>query len=199
MATGDIVTLRAVGRYQDQNIVNTFHYEITDQQAGETEILDTLLTAWENTVEPDWLTAHSTAYTLVGLKAFNHTGAAKTPAFRSVGFLGSRSGTPAANFVCRTITMYTASAKHRRRGRFMLSGTITEDIDANDGSLTDAAIAVLDALGAVLDGAIMHDLNTFVPGIPPTAVDPFEPFTDYKGRETPSSVTSRRIRQFSIG
>lgn len=199
MAVDDIVSLRVVGRYQAQNIVNTFHYQIGDQGESEQAVLQSLLLAWISTVQTVWIAAHSTVYELVGIKGFNHTGAAKTPAFTAIGENGGRSGTPCPSLVCRTITLYTASAKHRRRGRAMLSGSITEDFNVADGSVNAGGRGVMDNLGTKLDDTMINGAEAFIPCIPPTAVDPVEAIIDFKSRVTPSSVTTRRIRQFLIG
>lgn len=81
----------------------------------------------------------------------------------------------------------------------MLSGSPVAHFDATDGSLTTGAIALLDAIGAFMDDEIDDNLNYFRAGLPATATENWEDFTDYKSRETPSVVTSRRIRQFLIG
>lgn len=199
MAVNDVISLRVVGRYQSQNIVNTLHYLISDQGSSEQNILAQICTGFNVDIATAWLAAHITAYELVGYKAFNHTGAAKTPAFLAIAQDGTRSGTPAPSSVCRTITLYTASAKHRRRGRVMLSGSIIEDFDADDGSVDAGGLAVLTTLAALLEQAITVTPDTFTPCIPPTAVDPVEAIIDAKARVTPSSITTRRIRQFLIG
>lgn len=199
MAVTDECTLRIIGRYQSQNIVNTMHYRITTQASSELEVLGNLCDLWDSSNKADWLAAHSTAYELIGLKAFGKTGTAKTPGVKSLGDGGTRSGTPAPNFVCRTITLYTADVKHRRRGRLMLSGTITEDLDTNDGSLTSGGLAVMDNLGIKAIAQLTGGGDDFDPGIPAAGVDIWQNFTDYASRETPSSVTSRRVREFYIG
>jgi len=199
MAVGDECTLRIVGRYQDQNIVNTLHYRITGQTSGEPEILDQLTGGWDVNYKSGWLARHEDAYELVGLKAFGKTGASKTPSFRSIGDAGTVAGTPLMAAVCRTITLYTADAKHRRRGRIMLSGTDDAMIDDDDGSVSTTEIAALTAFGVVLLPPLVVNSDEFQLGIPATAVDTWQDITDAKGRETPSLISSRRIRQFLIG
>ena len=75
MAVDDVVVLRAVGRYQSQNVVNTMHYKITAQTSTELAILASLTLAWDTDIRLEWLARHSDEYTLIGLKAFRVTGA----------------------------------------------------------------------------------------------------------------------------
>lgn len=199
MAQTDEVTLRVVGRYQAQNIVNTLVYRIVDQAVSELNVLTELLDQWDTNIKAGWLARHLDTYELVGLKAFNKTGPAKTPAFLSIGTAGSVVGEEIPSPVCRTITLYTASTNHRRRGRVMLSGTAVAQIDTDDGSVTTAEIALLDVLGTLLIAPLGAAGDTFQLGIGSTDILNFEDAVDAKGRETPSIVTSRRIRQFLIG
>jgi hypothetical protein len=199
MAQGDECTLRIIGRYQSQNIVNTMHYRIADQTTDDKDILDQLCTLWETANKTDWLACHNTAYTLVGLKAFGKTGTAKTPGTKAVGDAGTRSGTPVPANVCRTITLYTADVKHRRRGRVMLSGSISEDFEAGDGSLTESILTLLATLGAKLILALEGGGDEFKPGIPAAGADVWRDFNDLRARERPSQVGTRRVREFYIG
>ena len=198
MATGDNIVLRVVGRYQDQNIVNSFHYNIENQVTGDQDILEKACVDWDTNFRSAWTAAHSTDYELIGIKGFRNGGTAKTPGHSTINAGGTRSGTPAPAFVCRTITLYSESAKHRRRGRCMLSGTITEDINSDDGSVKSAAIAVMNTLGALLI-ATFGPSDQYKPILPPAGADPEVDIVDYKSRITPSVVTSRRIKQFLIG
>lgn len=199
MAVGDECTLRIVGRFQDQNIVNTMHYRIATQTSGDLDILESLCDAFDTIIKSSWVGRHISTYELIGLKAFRKTGTSKTPGFKSIGTEGAVVGTEVPSSMCRTITLYTADAKHRRRGRVMLSGSAAAMFDATDGSVTSTEIAALDALGVLLKGQISNSGDEFDPGIPATAVDSWQDFVDSKARETPSVVTSRRIRQFLIG
>lgn len=198
MATGDNFVLRVVGRYMDQNIVNTLHYNLENQVQGDQDILTKACVDWDTNFRSAWLAAHSTAYELIGVKAFRVNGTPKTPGFSTIGVAGTRSGTPEPAFVCRTITLYSTSAKSRRRGRVMLSGTIAEDIDSSDGAVITAALAVMDTLGALLV-ATFGPGDLYAPILPPAGADPEVPIIDFKSRITPSVVTSRRVRQFLIG
>lgn len=199
MAVGDVCTLRIIGRYQSQNIVNTLHYRIDDQGSSEQEILQQLCDGFYASFLVAWQARHIDTYTLVGLKAFGLTGAAKTPGFKSASDAGSIVGEEVPAAVCRTITLYTASAKHRRRGRLMLSGSAVAHFNTNDGGVTSAEVALLDTLGSNLDNGISITPDTFALVIPASGVDPVEVVVDTKGRTTPSIVKSRRIRQFLIG
>ena len=81
----------------------------------------------------------------------------------------------------------------------MLSGTDDAMIDDADGSVTTTEITALTALGVAMIVPLAGAGDEFQLGIPLTATDPWQDITDAKGRETPSLVSSRRIRQFLIG
>lgn len=199
MAVSDECILRIVGRYQSQNIVNTMHYRITDQASGEPSVLDSMCAAWNTALTSAWVARHLDSYELIGLKAFRKTGAAKTPGFRSIGTAGGVVGDELPAFVCRTITLYTASTNSRRRGRVMLSGSDAAMFEDGDGSLTATELTALETLGNLLIANITNAGDEFEPGLPAVAPDTWQAFTDDKPRETPSSIRSRRIRQFLVG
>lgn len=200
MAAGDNLTVRIVGRYQSQNIVNTLHYNLSVQGSSDQDVCEAFAIAWDTHHRSAWLAAHSTAYELIGIKCFRLGGTAKTPGFSTIGEDGTRSGTPAPSSVCRTITLYTGSTNSRKRGRVMLSGSIVEDFSPTDGAVLSAARAVMNSLGdALLAGITANGDDGGDLILPPAGIDPEEPVTDYKSRVTPSSVTTRRIRQFLIG
>ena len=81
----------------------------------------------------------------------------------------------------------------------MLSGTPTTSIEVSDGSLTSGQIGAMDAFGATMIATLMAAGDEWELGIPETPTDGWEDITDARARETPSSVTSRRIREFLIG
>lgn len=199
MAVGDEFTLRVVGRYQEQNIVNTLHYRIINQTASDQEILNALLILWETALEVAWCARHIDTYTLVGTKAFGKTGDAKTPAFRPIGTAGAVVGEEVPASVCRTITLYTASTNHRRRGRIMLSGTAVTQLNVNDGSVTVPEQALLTTFGELINTNLSGGGDEAQIILPSTDLLPLEAITDVKGRPTPSLIRSRRIRQFLIG
>lgn len=199
VAIGDEVTLRVVGRYQSQNIVNNLTYEIIAQTSAENRVLNSLVGAWDAMVKAAWLLRHIDTYTLVGTKAFNKVGDAKTPSFDTIQEAGGVVGIEVPSPVCRTITLYTESDNFRRRGRVMLSGCDTVMFNVSDGAVTVAEQTALDILGAVLLASIQLDEDSFQPILGSTAVLPKEQITDFKSRPTPSLISSRRIRQFLIG
>lgn len=199
MAVTDECTLRIIGRYQDQNIVNTMHYRIETQVAGENDILDVLCDAWEAANKTNWLACHIDSYELIGFKAFGKTGTAKVPGVEIDGTAGSVVGDGLPASVCQTITLYTADTKFRRRGRVMLSGTPQGHLDETDGSVTASAIAILNSLGASLIAPVSLAGNEFQAGIPQVGADNWQNFTGYRSRITPSLVKSRRVREFLIG
>lgn len=199
MAVADISVLRVVGRFQSQNIVNTLHYYHSAQTSTELAVLLNLCTIFEANVGAAWRGRHSNNYDMIGLKAFRHTGTAKIPGFLSIGVSGSVVADDVPSYVCRTITLYTASANHRRRGRIMLSGSVDSMFDSSDGSVTTAEITSLDALGTSILATLSGGGDSFDLCIPPSGALPYEDIIDSRARETPASVTTRRVRQFFVG
>lgn len=199
MAVDDVSLIRIVGRYQNQNIVNTLHWKHTAQASTEVYILETLISQFSTAVEGAWLAAHIDTYELVGYKAFRVSGAAKIPAYENRGNNGTVTGTEVPSNVCRTITLYTASANHRRRGRVMLSGSETTMFSTADGSLTTADVALLQAIGDLLDAGLAGGGDEFSVCLPATDALPVELITKSVGRVTPSAIKSRRVSQYLIG
>jgi hypothetical protein len=199
MAVDDIVGCRVVGRYMDQNIVNTFHYQIINQAAGEDAILQALSDAWETTNKSDWLARHSDDYSLIGVRAFGVTGVNKVPGITHIDDPGDVVEPEALSPICRTITLYTESDNHRRRGRVMLSGSTAGMFDPSDGTVTLVEIAALVPLAILLTTLLTSGGNSFQPGLPPSGELPWEPYTGYKARLTPSVIRSRRVRGLMIG
>lgn len=199
MAIGDIVSLRVVGRYQSQNIVNTFHYRISLQGANEKEVLEQLVDTWDDDVQPAWSSNHIDSYNLVGLKAFNHTGVAKVPAFRVINVAGSVVGDKVPSPVCRTITLYTESPNYRRRGRAMLSGCEAGMFMEADGSVTNAQIIILQTLGDLLYAPLEGAADTFQLCLPSGDAGPLQDIIAALPRVTPSLISSRRVNQFLVG
>jgi hypothetical protein len=201
MAVNDVCTLRVIGRYQSQNIVNTLHYRIAAQDSGDDEILNQLCIAWEADVQSYWDAVHSNQYNLEGLKAFRKTGTAKVPRIRTIDDPGTVDGTELPSYVCRTITLYTESTNFRRRGRVMLSGSVAEMFEGDDGGVTAAQQVALNSLGDALIDTLTVGDDSFQLCIPPTEVPeyPTEDITTAVGRSTPSSVRTRRIRQYLVG
>lgn len=199
MAVDDVSILRVVGRYQKQNIVHTLHYQHSTQGSSEQEVLQQLCDAWDTDFSAAWVARHIDTYELVGVKAFVKTGAAKTPAFTDIATAGSVVGEELPASVCRTITLYTASAKFRRRGRVMLSGTAVSMLDTATGAVTEAEITALGTLANLLKQELSANGDSFSPCIPATAVDPVEVITDSTPRGTPALIRSRRIREMLIG
>ena len=199
MAANDVILLRVVGRYQQQNIVNTLHYQINMQTSTEAAVLGMFLTDWATANETAWLNCHIDTYELIGYKAFRVDGAAKIPAYQNRGVNGNVVGDEVPSNICRTITLYTASANHRRRGRVMLSGSEQGMFNLTDGAVTVAAVGVLQTLGDLLDSQLVGVADVFDPVLPASGVLPIEAVTKAVGRVTPSSVKSRRVSQYLIG
>jgi hypothetical protein len=199
MAVNDICTLRIVGRYQSQNIVNTMHYRISAQDTDNDSILNVLVASWESDWESDWVARHSDQYTLVGLKAFRQTGEAKRPAFRTISEPGTVVGDELPASICRTITLYTDDTDHRRRGRLMLSGTTLSMLNQTDGSVTTTELAALNNLVALCTNVLVNVDDSFTPCLPHTAGKTDYDISSAHPRVTPASVTSRRVKQYLIG
>lgn len=199
MAATDVCILKIVGRYQEQNIVNTLHYQITTQASEDTEVLEHLIQAWYGANETAWLARHSDQYELIGYKAFKKTGSAKTPSYVPRGNSGAVVGDEQPAAICRTITLYTADAKFRRRGRIMLSGSVADMFNDTDGAVTSTEMSLLATLGGYFLGTISDSGDEFRCVIPAAGEDGVQPVIDTKGRATPSIVRSRRVRNFHIG
>jgi len=199
MAISDELTLRIVGRYQSQNIVNTLHYRIVDQTSSDLAICESLVEGWDTAMRTLWCGVHIDTYTLVGLKCFRKTGTAKTPHFKLVTSVGTVAGDEVPSPICRCITLYTADSKSRRRGRIMLSGSEAGMFNTSDGAVSASQISNLETMMATLIQNIDHSSDEFELGIPAANGDSFQAITDSKPRVTPAVVTSRRIRQFLIG
>lgn len=88
MAATDECTLKIIGRFQNQNIVNTMHYIVKTDATGDLTILQNLCEAFDTAIKTAWLACHLDTYTLVGLKAFGKTGTSKTPGVLIVGDAG---------------------------------------------------------------------------------------------------------------
>lgn len=199
MATSDIAVLRIVGRYQDQNIVNTMHYIIDELAGNEVDQWKELVDDWETEFATEWLGRHIDSFEFVGLKAFTVRGGNVPPGFASVRLNGTVVGDPQESFVCRTITLYGDGSNSRRRGRLMLSGGAETMFDDGDGSLTGAEIGFLNALGENLIEPLNVGNNTYKPILYDKLLDTVTGLVSAKGRITPSIIRSRRIKQFLIG
>lgn len=199
MATQDVCILRIVGRYQSQNIVNTLHYQIVSQSSDDQAVLSSLCLAFQADIEAAWLARHIDSYELIGYKAFVQSGTAKTPAYIPRAQAGIVVGTEVPAAVCRTITLYTADPKHRRRGRLMLSGGEFAQFNVDDGAVTSSEMSLLGTLGAYFLVSITNAGDEFRCVIPATAVDDVQGINAAVGRATPSIVRSRRVRNFLIG
>lgn len=199
MAVGDVAVLRIVGRYQMQNIVNTMHYEVTVQSTEDLQLWEDLVQAWFANHSALWIAEHVDAYTWVGLKAFTVRGNTKPPGERAGAGAGTVVETPAPAFVCRTITFYTDNPNPRVRGRLMLSGTSDEMLHDDTGAVVDGQIITMDALGESLLGTIDANGNEFKPVLYNRTLDTTADLIAAKGRVTPSSIRSRRIRRMLIG
>lgn len=199
MAVGDVATLRIVSRYQDQNVVNTLHYQVVTQTSDEKDILNDLCTAWKTVLESGFTAVLNDQLDVVGYKAFNKAGSATVPGYVSSTGSGGVVATGEPAFVNKTITFYTDSANYRRRGRMMLAGVSQGELEATDGSLSPTALTALAAFGASLLVTLSNGGQEWKLVIPATAALPVEEVTDIRARETPSVNRSRRIRQFLVG
>jgi hypothetical protein len=199
MATGDVSVLRLIGRYQEQNIVNTLHYFHAEQVSSEIDVLDSLVTGWEVSHDATWVARHCDSYTLIGIKAFRTTGDPKVPFGTRLDHAGTVVGTEELSSVGRTITFYTNSANHRRHGRLMLSGGTNDMFVDSDGSVDTIEGVAMQALGDELLAELFSGGDEFKLCIPPTDTLPYEIITAARARSTPASIRSRRIKRFYIG
>lgn len=199
MAIDDIAVLRIVGNYQSQNIVNTMHYVVTDQIGGDATLWQQLCDDWISTYETEWLARHIDTYELVGIKAFTVKGSSHPPGETTVGNFGTVIGDPVFAFVCRTITLYGDSGNPRRRGRLMLSGGEDAQFTASRGAVSAGEVIALTTLGTSLLEAVVAGDNTYTPVLYQKLPETVTGLVIAKGRVTPASVRSRRVRKFSIG
>lgn len=202
MAVDDLVILRIIGRLQSQNVVNNLAFQISAQVDTEAEILQALCDDWETAMESTWLGRHSEDYELVGLRAFNLTGDNKVPGLTAIGTNGAIVADALPATVCRTITIYTDSDNHRKRGRVMVSGTTAAHLSTTDGGVVAAEVALMQVLANALATVIGTGGNEFTPVVAgKDAGGAWEALTPiaWKARRTPSNITSRRIRELLIG
>lgn len=200
MANDDVSVLRIVGRYQQQNCVSSLHYQHSNQEDNnELETLQALITAWQTACEAAWLAVHIDTYTLVGYKAFRVTGAAKVPAYTNREQNGTVDDAEVPSNICRTITLFTTSANHRRRGRVMLSGSGQSMFNQADGSVTTAEVAILQTLGDLLETTLVDGNDEWDIVLPATDALPVENVVRCLARVTPSTLKSRRVKQYLIG
>ncbi len=199
MAVGDVSRLSVVGRFQQQNVVNTFHYKHVVQVANEDEVLQELIDAWEVSIKAAWLARHSDAYALIGIKAFRQAGEPKVPAFSRIETYGDVVGEVYSAFVSRVITLYTDSSYHRRRGRVQLSGGDAAHFNQTDGAVTVAEVALMQTLANLLEALLTGDDDNFQLCIPATPQLPLEDIVAARARNTPGIIRSRRIKGYFIG
>lgn len=199
MAVGDVAVLRVVGRYQLQNIVNTFHYSIIQQAGPEVTQWQALADDWLSANGNIWLARHVDTYSLVGIKVFTTKGIPRPPGFAALDAAGTVVGISNDALVCRTITLYTDAGNHRIRGRLQLSGGTTSMFDPDTGEVTQSEIDDLDILGAQLLQLITESTTDFQMVLWNKLLLGVNEIVLAKGRVTPSVVRSRRPRQFKIG
>ncbi|GAI79149.1 unnamed protein product, partial [marine sediment metagenome] len=194
MAVDDIIGIRIVGRYQQQNIVSVMHYKIMEQVSDEHNILETFADMWETEHKAGWLGLHVDTYSLIGLRAFSLTGDNKRPGIVHIDDAGTVALDESPSPLCRVITLYTDSDNYRRRGRIQLSGATVSDFNQLDGAVNTTLQGNLTTFGSALIQDLDEGGDVFKPGLAPTDVLPFEAFTSALGRATPSLIRSRRIR-----
>ena len=199
MAVDDIAVLRLVGRYQDQNIVNTMHYLVTEQTTSDLQLWLDLINGWYTAHNVLWLGEFIDEFIWVGLKAFTARGDTKPPGERTIGNAGTVAENPAPAFVCRTITLYSSSPNPRVRGRIMLSGSSEIMFDDADGAVVAGQLITMQALGDDLIEEVVENDNHYQPCLYNKATDTVSLLVAAKARTTPSVVRSRRIKRMLIG
>jgi hypothetical protein len=199
MTVGDIAVLRAVGRYQDQNIVNTMHYEVKVQAGDDIDLWQQLADDWATANSTLWLGRHIDAYSLVGIKVFTAKGSPHPPGFTQIDTPGSVVGTGSGALLGRTITLYTDDPSSSARGRVQLSGGTEAMFDPDTGQLVPAEIIMLNALGTQLIQVINEQDNEYKMVVFRKLPERIATIILGKGRITPSVIRSRRARVFTIG
>lgn len=199
MAVADTVLVRVVGRFQSQNIVNTFHYEVESQASEQKNLLQNLAILWDTVNGAAWLARMSDAYDLIGTKAFMADGDSVPPGIAPINLSGDVAGDPQESYVCRVVTLYTGNPNHRVRGRVMMSGGAESMFDDTDGSVTDAEVTALGALATLFATDLTGGGDTFTPALYSKAQQRTEPVLKAAARKTPALIRSRRVRQFLIG
>lgn len=199
MPVGDIAVMRIVGRFQDQNIVNTMHYRVVSQVSDDDELWDQLCVEWTVTNGPLWLARMSDQYQLQGTKAFTVKGGSVPPGTSISAVSGDVAGDPQEAFVCRTITIYTDNSNPRRRGRLMMSGGAESMFDDADGSVASLEVGLLTVLGTALMANLISADNTYEVVIFQKTPEVISSPIKARGRLTPSILRSRRVKQFLIG
>lgn len=175
------------------------HYQVEDQVGGDPSLWQELVDQWLSEHATNWLARHIDTYELVGVKAFTAKGDSHPPGESSLGNFGTVIGDPVFAFVCRTITLYGDSGNARRRGRIMLSGGEDTQFTASRGAVSAGEVIALTALGEDLIGTLSGGDNAYVPVLYQKLPETITGLTVAKGRVTPSSIRSRRIRKFLIG
>lgn len=199
MAVGDICVLRVLGEYQNQNIVNTLHYRIVTEGSQPEDRLDALCSAWSSALQSIWIAAHIDTYILAATQANLVKGNAIPPGEFLIAAAGLVSGVPSPAINCRTITLYSDSNNHRRRGRVMLSGSDDGDFDPDTGIVVVGAMTLMQAIGDELLEAITPTGDEWVLVLYEKATDTVSDVIKAKARPTMSVVTSRRGRPFNFG
>ena len=199
MSVNNVASLHIVSRFQDQNVVQTLHYEVMEQGSDEEDILQNLCEQWQLTYEAGLQAIVNDDLTIIGYKAFNKVGDATVPGFKDSGNAGSVVATAMPAFINKTLTLYTESTKYRRRGRFSVCGVSETEIGDADGSVTSVARAALLAFGATLITSLTGGGDSWRLVIPATVADPSEPIVGCLARLKPTILKSRRIREYLIG
>lgn len=199
MAVGDVAVLRVLGTYQNQNIVNTLHYRIITEGSTPQSRLDSLCQQWSTDLQAVWIAAHIDTYELSATQANLVKGNAIPPGEFLIAAAGTVSGVPSPAVNCRTITLYSDSSNHRRRGRVMLSGSDDGDFAAGTGIVVSGAMILMQAIGDALLDSIEPTGDEWALVLYDKATDTTSDIIKAKARPTMSVVTSRRGRPFDFG
>ena len=81
----------------------------------------------------------------------------------------------------------------------MLSGSEQAMFLESDGSLTTAAVGLLQDIGDLLDAGLSQAGDEWALVLPGHDAFPTEAITKCVGRVTPSALKSRRVKQYLIG
>jgi hypothetical protein len=81
----------------------------------------------------------------------------------------------------------------------MMSGSEASMFNLTDGSVTVAAVAILQTLGDLLAAPLAETADTYQLVLPAAGANPIIDISAAVGRVTPSAIKSRRVSQYLIG
>lgn len=197
MAVGSILRMSVLGVYQDQNIVNTIHVKVIEQQCDEVDLATKVAGTFID-VETYWLAVHNQYYQYKGTVVVGTAGSSTIPGYYPRDLPGVVAQDPLLSSIARVITLYGAADNAKIRGRLMLSGASQGDIDETDGRVNISM--GLNTLAALMKQAWTNvQFVTVVPVIYTKSTQLAREVIKAVPRPTPGVIRSRRIRNFMVG